>query len=159
AVAGAIAFAIYLAFFWNTNGILGQPARAVQAMVAPSERDQQSDLYRVAENANLMLAIRSAPLGAGFGIPIDYVVPIIDLSRIDPFIKSITHDGILYGWMRMGWQGFVLWWAWIGFVMIAAASLIRSKDLRLATFGALAAVCVSGYVIEGYYDFGLFWFR
>jgi len=159
-VAGGVAFAIYLPLFWNATGIIGQPARAVQSAVAPSERDRLSDLYRVNENANLTLAIRgSTPLGVGFGVPINYVIPIVDLTRTDPFIKYITHNGILYVWMRMGWLGFIAWWSWIGFVLIMAAQLLRARDLRLACFASFTAACFVGYVIEGYYDLGLFWFR
>ncbi|HKW73012.1 MAG TPA: O-antigen ligase family protein [Candidatus Dormibacteraeota bacterium] len=159
AVAGVLA-AIYLPVFWNQTGILAQPARAVHSTFDPSQRDQLSDQYRVQENANLILAIRaSTPLGAGFGIPINYVVPILDLSKTDPFIKYITHDGIFYVWWRMGWLGIIAWLSWIAFVMVSAVSLLRSKDIRIACFGTLAATCVASYVIEGYYDFGLFWFR
>jgi hypothetical protein len=155
-----VASAIYLPIFWNSTGIIGQPARAVQSAVAPTERDRLSDLYRVDENANLTLAIRgSTPLGVGFGVPINYLIPIVDLTRTDPFLKYITHDGILYVWMRMGWIGFIAWWSWIGVVMISAGQLLRAKDLRLACFASFTAACVTGYVIEGYYDLGLFWFR
>jgi hypothetical protein len=158
-VVAGVAFTIYLPLFWNSTGIIGQPARAVQSAVAPSKRDRLSDLYRVVENANLTLAIRASPLGAGFGIPINYVIPIVDLTRTDPFLKYITHDGILYVWMRMGWFGFMAWWSWIGVVLISAAQLLRARDLRLACFASFTAACVTGYVIEGYYDLGLFWFR
>jgi hypothetical protein len=159
-VAGVVAFGLYLPLFWNATGILGQPARAVQSAIAPSERDRLSDLYRVNENANLTLAIRgSTPLGAGFGVPINYVLPIIDLTRSDPFLKYIAHNGILYVWMRMGWFGFIAWWSLIGFTLLSASQLLRSRDLRLACLGSFAAACVAGYVIEGFYDLGLFWFR
>lgn len=159
-IVAGVAFAIYLPSFWNSSGIIGQPARAVQSAVAPSERDRLSDQYRVIENANLVLAIRgSTPLGVGFGLPINYVIPIIDLTRNDPFLKYIPHDGILYLWMRLGWLGFIAWLSWIGAVMISAAQLLRARDLRLACFASFTAACVAGYVIEGYYDLGLFWFR
>jgi hypothetical protein len=159
-VVGGAAAAIYLPLYWNSTGFIGQPARAVQSAIAPSARDMLSDQYRVAENANLGLAIRgSTPLGVGFGIPINYVIPIIDLTRTDPFIKFITHDGILYVWMRMGWLGIIAWLSWIAALVVSAARLLRSRDVRLACFASFAAACVAGYVIEGYYDLGLFWFR
>ena len=158
-VIAAAVFAIYLQVFWNASGFLAQPARAIQSAVAPSQRDRLSDQYRVSENANLTLAIRASPLGAGFGVPINYVVPIVDLTRSDPFLRYITHDGILYVWMRMGWLGFIAWWSLIGFVLISASQLLRSRDLRLACFASFTAACVAGYVIEGFYDLGLFWFR
>lgn len=159
-VAASAASAIYLPLYWNSNGIIGQPARALQSAVAPSERDRLSDLYRVAENANLTLAIRgSTPLGVGFGIPINYVIPIVDLTRSIPFLKYIPHDGILYVWMRMGWLGIIAWLSWVGAIMISAAQLLRARDLRLSCFASFTAACVTGYVLEGYYDLGLYWFR
>jgi O-antigen ligase len=160
-VAAGAASAIYLPFYWNsTGGILGQPARALASVVTPSQRDQTSDVYRVAEDANLGLDIkRSFPLGVGFGVPIDYAIPIVDLSGSDPMIKYIPHDGVLYVWMRMGWFGIVAWLFWIGAIIISAAQLLRARDLRLACFASFAAACVAGYVIEGYYDLGLDWFR
>lgn len=157
---GGVIFAFYLVVFWNQNGILAQPARAVHSTVAPSVRDELSDAYRVVENANLALAIQgTTPLGAGFGIPIKYVIPITDLSKTDPFIDYITHDGIMYVWWRTGMAGFIAWWTWILMVLISAVSLARARDVRLACFGAVAATAVVGYVIQGYYDFGLFFFR
>jgi len=160
AVAAAIAAIIYFPVFWSSTGIIGQPARAVRSAIDPSVRDELSDAYRVAENANLTLAIRgSVPLGVGFGVPINYAIPITDLSKTDPFIKYITHDGILYVWMRTGWLGIVAWLSWLGALLVAAAQLLRAKDLKLACFAAFSAACVVAYAIEGYYDLGLFWFR
>jgi O-antigen ligase/polysaccharide polymerase Wzy-like membrane protein len=157
---GAVS-AVYLPLYWNsTGGILGQPARAISSAVAPSQRDQTSDLYRVAEDANLARDIkRSFPFGVGFGVAIDYAIPIVDLSGTDPMIKYIPHNGILYVWMRMGLLGIIAWLSWIGAVIISAAQLLRARDLRLACFASFAAACVVGYVIEGYYDLGLVWFR
>jgi hypothetical protein len=161
AVAAGAASSIYLPLYWNsTGGILGQPARAISSAVTPSQRDLTSDVYRVAEDANLQLDIkRSFPLGVGFGVPIDYAIPIVDLSGTDPMIKYIPHDGVLYVWMRMGLLGIIAWLSWIGAIMISAAQLLRARDLRLACFATFAAACVVGYAIEGYYDLGLAWFR
>ena len=35
----------------------------------------------------------------------------------------------------------------------------RGSSPNPACFASVAAACVTGYVIEGYYDFGLFFFR
>jgi hypothetical protein len=160
-IAAGAASAVYLPLYWNsTGGILGQPARAISSTVAPSQRDQTSDLYRVAEDANLARDIkRSFPFGVGFGVPIDYAIPIVDLSGTDPMIKYIPHDGVLYVWMRMGILGIIAWLFWIGAIMISAAQLLRARDVRLACFATFATACVVGYAIEGYYDLGLVWFR
>ena len=77
---------------------LAQPARALRSTVSPDPRDESSDLYRVQENANLKLNIQqSGPLGKGFGVPINYALPIADVSNFDPMIKYIPHNGDAVG--------------------------------------------------------------
>ena len=61
-----------------------EPARAVKSQIAPSTRDADSDTYRVQENANLQLNIKQDGLfGKGFGVKIDYALPITDISQTD----------------------------------------------------------------------------
>lgn len=160
--AGALALmgSVYLAIFWSSDGSLAQPARAVRSAVSPSTRDNLSDLYRLQENANLQFNIkRAGPLGTGFGVPIDYALPITDLTKTIPSLAFVPHDGILYVWMRLGLLGIILFWCFIGAGVIAACRLIRSRDQRLLLFGALALCALVAYVVEGYYDLGLSWFR
>jgi hypothetical protein len=152
--------AVYLALFWNGHGGLAQPARAVRSAFAPSERDTASDLYRIQENANLALNIKlGGPFGTGFGIPIDYALPITNLTRTTPSLAYIPHNGILYVWMRLGFLGIVAFWWVIGAAILAASRLVKGRDDRLALFGALAICAVIAYVLEGYYDLGLSWYR
>ena len=74
--------AVYFPVMWNSSSSLGQPARAVKSQVKPSARDDASDTYRVQENDNLALNIKqSAPVGKGFGVKIDYALPITDISQ------------------------------------------------------------------------------
>jgi O-antigen ligase/polysaccharide polymerase Wzy-like membrane protein len=154
------AMAIYLPLYWDRTGLLGQPARAIQSTFAPNSRDASSDLYRQAENANLQINLMRSPLfGVGYGIPIDYVVPIVDLSRTDPFIKFIPHNNLLYIWMRLGAIGALAFWSFIGLVILSACRLLRAPDLRLALYGSLVICAVINYLIMGYLDLGLFWFR
>jgi hypothetical protein len=156
----ALAGAAYIGAFWNGNGTLAQPARALRSVISPDARDQLSNQYRVLENANLGLAIKhSVPLGQGFGVPIDYSIPITDISNVDTFIRYVPHDGILYVWMRMGVPGAVAFWMVIASALIAACALTRSRHRGVALLGALAGAAVVAHVIEGYYDLGLFWFR
>ena len=155
-----LAGSIYLAIFWNGTGSLAQPARAIRSAVAPAARDSLSDLYRTQENANLEFNIRrGGPFGAGFGIPIDYALPITDLTKTAPSLAFVPHNGILYLWMRLGSLGILVFWFLIGAAVIAACKLVRSPDRELALFGGLALCAVIAYVLEGYYDLGLSWFR
>src|SRR5207302_882028 len=133
---------------WNSAGTLGQPARTVRSLVAPQGRDLESNQYRVLEDANLGLNIRhSVPFGQGFGVPIDYAIPIVDISSIDSLIKFVPHDGILYIWMRLGFLGAIAFWVLIGTAFIAAGSLVRSMDHRLGLYGALMLCALAAYLL------------
>lgn len=156
----AVASAVYLPLYWNKTGSLAQPARAVRAQIAPSERDASSDLYREQENANLRLNIRQGGvIGKGFGVPIDYALPIPDISDIDPLITHIPHDGVLYVFMRMGVLGGFAFWSLLGVGMVTAGRLARSGDRELAFLGALVVCALISYALMGYNDQGFFFYR
>ncbi len=156
----AVASAVYLPAFWNKTGGLTQPARAIHSAVAPSPRDASSDLYRIQEDANLLLNIRNGgPLGLGFGVPIDYALPIVDISDIDPFIAYIPHNGVLYLFMRMGVLGAVAFWAVLGIGILGACRLARSRDRELGAIGALTVAVLVAYAFEGHTDQGFFLYR
>jgi hypothetical protein len=151
---------VYFPLFWNSYGALGQPARAFRSAVAPSGRDKQSDQYRTLEDANLALNIkRSTPLGLGFGVPIDYAIPIVDLSNLTHLIKFVPHDGLLYVWMRLGILGAVVFWWLIALGLYSGGRLLRLMDRRVALFGAFVICAIAAYLIQGTYDYGLYWFR
>src|SRR5207302_257422 len=90
---------VYFPAYWNHEGTLAQPARAVRSVVAPDARDKESNEYRTVENDNLRINIqRGHSLGEGFGIKIDYVIPIVDLSSTNSGIDYITHNSVLWTW-------------------------------------------------------------
>ena len=152
----SVVCAVYFPLYWNkSGGTISQPARALRSTVSPDPRDESSDLYRVQENANLNLNIKqSGPLGKGFGVPINYALPIADVSNFDAMIKYIPHNGMLWIWMRLGIQGEIVLWILLGTSMIAACQVARSKDDGVALFGAMTACALVAYAIEGYEDIG-----
>jgi O-Antigen ligase len=159
-IALALALAVYLPAFWNHTGGLAQPARAVRSQVAPSPRDFSSDLYRIQEDANLWFNIGAAgPLGVGFGKPIDYALPIVDISQTNPFIKYVPHNGVLYILMRMGIPGAIIFWSVLAMGIVLAGRLARSRDREFAALGALVACVLVGYAFEGAVDQGFFFYR
>jgi hypothetical protein len=152
--------AVYFPVFWNSVGTLGQPARAIHSQVSPDARDATSDLYRVEENANLKLNIRQGGvLGKGFGVTIDYALPIVDISSIDPLIGYIPHNGFLYVPMRLGLLGAIAMWAMLGTGIVAGCRLARSRERELAVVGALSACALIAYALEGSTDQGFFFYR
>jgi len=157
---GAVFLVLYLPAYWNKTGSLGQPARAIHGYVSPDPRDAASNLYRVQENANLKLNIRQARLiGKGFGVRIDYALPIVDLSRTDPLIAYIPHNGVLYLIMRMGIVGGVAFWYLIAAGTITASRSARSHDREVALTGALIVCALVAYLLQGYNDQGFFFYR
>jgi hypothetical protein len=152
--------AVYLPAFWNHTGSLAQPARALHSLVSPDPRDAQSDLYRIQENANLKVNIAQAgAFGKGFGVRIDYPLPIADIRSIDPFIDYIPHNGVLYILMRMGILGGVAFWTLLAAAIITGCRLARSRERELALIGALLASAVVGYAFLGAVDQGFFFYR
>jgi hypothetical protein len=155
----AIGAALYLPAYWNHDGTLAQPARAVRSQYDPSQRDQSSDQYRQQEDLNLITDIKaSGLLGTGFGIPIDYT-NITNISSIDPMIAFIPHNGVLWVWLRLGMQGEIVFWCLVGTCLVRACSLARAPDRRLAMFGSIVASGVVSYLIDGYEDMAFAEFR
>jgi hypothetical protein len=147
--------ALYVPAYWNHDGTLAQPARAVRSQFQPSQRDEASDIYRQQENLNLILGIKgSGVLGKGFGTPISYS-SIVNISDIDPMIAFIPHNGILWVWFRLGLQGEIAFWCLCAVALARACRLAMSKDKRLGMFGALVACAMVSYLIDGYEDMGL----
>jgi O-antigen ligase len=156
----AIAGGLYLPLFWNGSGTLSQPARALRSAIYPNTRDANSDAYRLIEDTNLWAEIKYSPIwGTGFGIPIQEVVPNVDLSNIDPSIKYIQHNQILYLWWRTGTLGAIAFWWVVGAAMIAACALARTRDTQTLVLGTFVAAVLVAYAIEGWYDMGLTSFR
>jgi hypothetical protein len=154
AVAVVLLSAAYLPAFWNSSSVLGQPARAIASAFSPSARDASSDMYRDIETFDLGVDIRqSTPFGIGFGQQVAHPVPLpADLVDLDPMINYITHNGILYLWLKAGFGGALVFWFVIGAGTVAASRLVRAADRRLVLFGAFGLSMLGGYVIGGWLD-------
>ncbi len=159
-VACAAVSVVYFPAFWHKSGTLAQPARAIASSISPSARDKSSDVYRQQENANLKYNIgQGGPIGKGFGIPIDYALPIVNIQDIDPDILFIPHNGVLYVLMRMGILGAIAQWSMIAAGIIAGCRLARSGDKEMAVIGTLVACGVADYALEGATDQGFYFYR
>lgn len=156
----ALIFAIYLGAEWNcTHGALCQPARAITSQINPDPRDAASNIYRYIERQDILLNIQSQPItGLGFGEPYTFYIPLPDLS-FWPFWHYMSHNAILWVWMKMGVFGFTAFW-WL-----IACSLYRSGRLTQALSAAgdndarallAAAACLMVMqVAVSYVDLGL----
>ena len=159
-VALALFSAVYFPAYWNKTGGFAQPARAFHSAVAPSPRDASSNLYRLQEEANLKLNIAQAgPLGKGFGHPINYALPIEDISDIDPYITYVPHNGVFYLLLRIGVIGSIAFWSLLGIGIVVACRLAREPDKELAVVGVLVACALPSFALLGYNDQGFFYYR
>jgi hypothetical protein len=160
-VAAALAIsAVYFPLYWNKMGGLAQPARAIHSQISPDPRDSASDTYRTQEDANLKFNIAQGGLiGKGFGVPIDYALPIVNIRKIDPNIIYVPHNGVYYILMRLGLLGGVAFWGLLAAGIIAGCRLARCVDRELAAIGAVVACALIAYALEGATDQGFFFYR
>ncbi len=126
---------------------------AVHSLFSPNPRDASSDLYRVQEDANLKLNIaEGGPLGKGFGVPINYALPIVDIRDVDPLITWIPHDGLLYIPMRMGVLGAIAFWCVLAAGMLGrvpAPALSQSRGRAVRRDRRLPAVRLRSRGLQG----------
>ena len=152
--ASVIAFAGYYAAFQNSDSILAQPARAIKSQFTPDPRDASSNAYRDAENADLMATIRSAPLGYGYGKKMLHAVPIADISSDYEWWDIMTHNQVLWVWMRVGTLGFLAFWMMVSAILICAARTIRSAraDTDMKSVAMAGMLIVGALMIFGLLD-------
>ena len=157
----AILFSVYFSLFRNSSSFIAQPARAIQSQIAPDPRDASSNAYRDAENADLMATIKSAPLGFGYGKPMLHAVPIVDISADYAWWDIMTHNQILWVWMRVGTLGFVAFWLMVSAILIQGCLTIRADgaDAETKAVGLFAMLVVGMLMIFGLLDLQLSNFR
>jgi len=155
AVAGLTASA-WMAWGWNDTGPMGLPARAVQSVfndAGRSMKDRESDYYRVLEDTDIISTIRSHPwAGVGFGRPFNLVVT---LPGIQDFVwwQYITHNSVLWIWMKAGIGGFLaLLLLWGTAITSGARGVLRVRDPDLAAIVATATLFVVMHAVFAYVD-------
>jgi hypothetical protein len=158
AAVGVVLGVVFLVVFWNQQyGTAAEIVRPVKSIFDPSARDLSSDLYRVAESANLKATFRASPvIGIGFGHPYYIVTPQTGVAKYDPLWNIIPHNNILWIPMRMGIVGMIAFWSLISTAIIQAIWVARNatdKFIRAVTVFAAAAIL--GVLFTGYYDIGI----
>jgi len=151
--AGLIA-AMYLAAFWNSSGALGLPARGLKSVFADSDSaEYSSNIYRVIENINIDFTIRQSPLlGVGFGNKFLILVPMPDISFFE-WWEYITHNSVLWVWMKAGLAGFVSTVFMVGTTIAAGARALRHMpDGALKAAGLMFVLYVIMHFTYAYVD-------
>jgi len=146
---------LYLAAFWNSQGTLGMPARAVKSVLSDeaSAGDQLSNLYREIENVNNIFTIRNATLlGVGFGRKFLILVPMPDISFF-VWWEYIVHNSVVWIWMKTGIGGFLTLLYLIGTsLMVGAETTWRIRDPDLAAIVLTATAYVAMHFMYAYVD-------
>ncbi|MCB8946004.1 MAG: O-antigen ligase domain-containing protein, partial [Ardenticatenaceae bacterium] len=137
---------IYIGIFWNSSGALGLPAQAIKSVFATDQaaaEDRSSDIYRVLENINIDFTIHQVPLtGVGFGKPFYILVEMPDISFFT-FWEYITHNSIVWIWMKVGFGGFFALIALIGWSLISGLEVFQrllDPDLKAVMMTAVLYV-------------------
>jgi hypothetical protein len=151
-----LAFGAYLPLFWNNEGVLGQPARAIRSLSAPDQRDAASNFFRDLEVINVSGTLSSDPvLGVGFGRPFLQIVAVPDISWF-PFWNYEPHRNVLWIWLKTGAAGFIAFLFLVGSALATAANIV--KNSRVPSIRAFAMFALSGVVatlVFSYVDLGL----
>ncbi len=139
----------YVAMFWHSQSTLAVPAQAIKSVIAArlaSAQDQSSNNYRVIENRNINVTIHEHPLGGiGFGQKFHIVDPMPDISHLFDWWEYITHNSILWIWMKAGIGGFFSMLCLIGLGVaggVRALERLRDPDLRAVTMTATLYIVV-----------------
>ncbi|HLZ70676.1 MAG TPA: O-antigen ligase family protein [Dehalococcoidia bacterium] len=152
----ALIYCGYLVTFWNAQGALAEPARAVRSISDPEGRDLSSNLYRQTETGDVRQNIHAHPLtGLGFGQPYVFYIPLPDLSWW-PFWHYVPHNAMLWLWLKTGPAGFVAFLTLIGVGIARGVQLLKQRS-RSESAPFIAAL-VSGLLmvpIYSYVDIGL----
>lgn len=95
----------YLGAFWNNQGPMGLPARAVKGVISDdsgNEQENSSSVYRLIENVNNMYTIRQKPItGVGYGQKFYIIMQLPDISFF-AWWEYIVHNSIMWMWMKGG---------------------------------------------------------
>jgi O-antigen ligase len=120
---------LYLGVFWSSAGPLGLPARAVRSALFTSSGNWQEDastFYRLIENINIFHTLRQSPLtGVGFGQQFHIIAPMPDISFFE-WWQYITHNSVLWIWMKTGVFGFFAMAFLVGLVIVRGVRLTRA---------------------------------
>jgi hypothetical protein len=152
----AVMYLGYLAAFWNAEGPIAQPARAVRSINDPEGRDVASNLYRQFERNNIRLNIKANPItGLGFGMPYVFYYGMPDLSWW-PFWHYIPHNAVMFLWMDGGPLLFIAFLVLVGAAMVRGIQVLkRWRDDRTAPYLVAMVGFLLMFLTFCYVDIGI----
>lgn len=122
---------VYIAVFWNSQSLLGLPSQAIKSVIAAeqaSDEDQSSNDYRVLENRNIHFTIHQHPFtGVGFGRKFYIIASMPDISSLFEWWEYITHNSMMWIWMKAGVGGFFSMLFLIGLVVVRGVHVLQRR--------------------------------
>ncbi|MGH2492390.1 MAG: hypothetical protein ACRDF9_12860 [Candidatus Limnocylindria bacterium] len=157
-VLGALAVGAYVPLFWDQDGPLAQPIRALRTAVEPtsvSTRDQYSNRWREVEIRNIEYTVQELPLtGVGVGQEM--------LFREEPgrlsfaYWRYWTHEALLWLWLKAGPLGALAFWFLVARVLLLGSALYaRLREPTLRWVAALPVALIAIQVTYSSIDMGL----
>ena len=158
-----LVFLAYAALFWDQQGLLAQPVRALKGIVDPtslSPRDLASNWWREIEDMNIANTIRQLPL-TGVGLGQEYLF-VREPPALTNFIywRFMTHDAVLWVWLKAGIIGMLAFWTLVTQTAIVGARLFRrlpSPNLKLVAMLPILLIAIQ--VVFSTVDLGLTYSR
>jgi O-antigen ligase len=156
-----VAFAVYLAVFWNSDAPIAAPARSIRLSFAGDVEslgaEELSNLYRKVEDYNLAMSYKDRLLGSGYGTTLDLRMPIPlewDLGFYTP------HNQILGILVKTGFVGFTLFFYFYFFLLIEIAKGVPSISEPYARSVLVFVVAgIINLIVYSFFDITLIWYR
>jgi len=145
----------YTAAFWNADSQAGFPAQAIKGQLIGSEgHDESSNAYRSVENINILATLRTNPLlGIGFGKVYLQAYPLPDIGNVFVLWRYVTHNSVLYIWLKTGIVGFVSMLYLMGRgVAVGVRAAIRAPDPESAILATVGASFIAMFLAFAYVD-------
>lgn len=162
----AVLFIIYLAVFWESkseNALL-MPVRNIRMGFAGDDEQAAGDaytsnLYRKAENYDLFRMITDRPLlGTGYGIPIDYSLPVPIMWDLGFYIPHNQIFGVI---AKTGVLGFIIFMMFylsvLSEIADGFAKHVDNKYLRAVL--VLAGAAVVNHLVFSFFDIMLTYYK
>jgi hypothetical protein len=159
---GAIFLVAYGVIFWDADGPVAQPLRAVRSIVDVSDVsivDQFSNQWREIENDNVAFTIQQLPL-TGVGLGQRYLFEREPSEVPFEYWRYITHNAPLWLWLKAGPLGaFALWFLVARALLVGAALYRRLSEPSLRLIVALPIALVVSQIVFSSVELGLTYSR
>ena len=162
AALGVIGVMSYTLLFWEAEGPVAEPLRALRTLVDPSGLplvDQFSNTWRVIENENIAYTVQQLPV-TGVGLGQRYLFEREPSSVPFEYWRFITHNAPLWLWLKAGPFGaFALWFLVARALLVSAALYRREAEPSLRLVVALAVALVVSQIVFSSVELGLTYSR